>query len=241
MKPKLNPSYMEAYFQYIQSESPSDFYVITAYNPDGKTVSIADNSQADIELCEAIEALKLKSFSVIGMSQDELHAEPGWGVHCDEKIAIELAKRFRQEAIFHFTDGQIHLVDCKTGKRFSLRNPSERIRDPQKLHHFTLFVGSHKIRKKIDPLEYAGVCVRVGAASSRFTIQRAEGCNQAQFEDNLIIHISTYHPIKAIELAHNLRCFLNQDSIGISHNGIYHHVREWSDSAFILKTFSLDH
>lgn len=227
---------MEAYFQYIQEGAPSDFYVITAYNPDGKSASIAENSQADAELCDAFTAMRVKSFPVIGMSEDEKHAEPGWGVRCDEAVAIQLGKRFRQEAIFHFSDGQIYLVDCKTGIRTALHYPASRIRDPQKLRHFTLFVGSPSGRKKIDPIEYTGVCMQVGALSPSFTIQRAEVCYQAQFEDTLMIHVATYHPRKVIELAHNLRCFLNQEGIGISHNGIYHRVRKWSDTEFVLKS-----
>jgi hypothetical protein len=214
--------------------------VITAYNPDGKTVSIAENSEADAELCQAFKAIKIKSFPVIGMSEDEKHAEPGWGIRCDEAVAIQLGKRFRQEAIFHFSDGRIDLVDCETGKRTALHNPGARIRDPQKLRHFTLFVGSPKGRNKIDPIEYTGVCIRVGALSPSFTIQRAEGCYQAQFEDNLMIHVATYQPSKVIELAHNLRCFLNQEGIGVSCNGIYHRVREWSDTDFVLKALRVD-
>jgi hypothetical protein len=70
-----------------------------------------------------------------------------------------------------------------------------------------------------------------------FTIQRAEGCFRSRFEETLLIHIGTREPLQVIETAHNLRCFLKQEGIGLSHNGIYQRVREWSDDNLILQSF----
>ncbi len=120
-----------------------------------------------------------------------------------------------------------------------LENPATRIRDPREVRHFTLFVGSPAGRNRLDPLEYAGVCTRVGALFPGFTIQRADGCSQSRFEDTLLIHIATREPQKILEVVHTLRGFLNQDGIGISHNGIYQRVRDWSDDTLILESFNL--
>ena len=239
MKSRLNPAYHDTVFQYIPTGKPADFCVITGYNPKGKPADPAENINADARLHEDITKLKTTPFRVIGLSPDESHAEPGWGIPCEEINALELGQRFRQQAVYHFSAGGIDLVDCKTGERQPLHDPARRIRDPRNLRHFILFVGSPSDRKRIDPLEYAGVCSRVGALFPGFTIQRDEGCFQSRFEDTLVIHIATREPQKVLTVAHELRCFLNQDGIGISHNGIYQRVRDWSDDAMILETFDL--
>lgn len=241
MKSRLNTAYLNAVFEYIPSGKPNDFWVITAHNPDGEDASSGDNIVSDARLLADIEALNIAHFRIIGLSPDEKHAEPGWGIPCDEATALEIGQRYRQEAVFHFLSGRIDLVDCNTRKRQPLDNPAKRIRDPRELRHFTLFVGSPSDRNRLDPLEYAGVCTRIGALFPGFTIQRAEGCFQSRFEETLLIHIGTREPLKAIETAHTLRCFLNQDGIGISHNGIYQRVREWSDASVILESFGLKH
>jgi Protein of unknown function (DUF3293) len=235
----MNPAYHETVFEYIPTGKPTDFWVITAYNPDGKDADPADNIAADYRLREEIESLGLVPFRLIGRSPDSSHAEPGWGFPCDEAIALEIGRRYRQEAVFHFTADCIDLVDCESGSHESLENPSTRILDPRDVRHFTLSVGSPGGRGKIDPLEYAGVCTRIGALFSGFTIQRAEGCFQSRFEETLLIHIATREPHKVLTLAHDLRCFLNQIGIGITHNGIQQRVRDWTDDRLILESFGI--
>lgn len=238
MKSKPNPAYLQAVFEYIPAGKPEDFWVVTAYNPKGKPAAPGDNIQADARLFTDIEALKITPFRVTGLSPDETHAEPGWGFPSDETTALELGRRYCQQAIYHFTAGRIDLVDCKTREHQSLENPAGRIRDPRDLRHFTLFVGSPSGRARLDPLEHAGVCTRVGALFPGFTIQHAEGCFQSRFENTLLVHIATRDARKILEVAHSLRCFLNQDGIGISHNGIYQRIRDWSDDSIILETFA---
>lgn len=238
MKPRINPAYGQTVFQYITTGKPDDFWVVTAHNPRGRPADQGDNLAADARLLADLTKLKITPFRVTGLSPDETHAEPGWGFPCEESTALEIGRRYWQQAVYHFTTGRIDLVDCKTHERQTLENPAERIRDPRDLRHFTLFVGSPAGRSRLDPLEYAGVCSRVGALFPGFTIQRAEGCFQSRFEESLVIQIAAREPLKVIETAHSLRCFLNQDGIGISHNGIYQRVRDWSDDQTILEAFN---
>ena len=238
MKSRLNPTYLNTVFDYIPTGKSGDFWVITAYNPNGKTAYPGDNIQADARLRAEIESLGITPIRVTGLSTDETHAEPGWGFPSDEATALEIGRHYRQQAVYHFTAGRIDLVDCKTLERHPLEDPAMRIRDPRDLRHFTLFVGSPVGRTCLDPLEYAGVCTRIGALFSGFTIQRTEGFFQSRFEESLLIHIATREAYKVLEVAHSLRCFLNQDGIGISHNGIYQRVRDWTDDTVILETFA---
>jgi len=239
MKSQTKAAYLDTVFDYIPTSETPDFWVITACNPGGRTADPVDNIMADKRLRAEIGKLKITPFRVIGRSRDATHAERGWGIPCDEVTAIEIGRRYRQQAVFHFSSGRIDLVDCKSGKRESLDDPSSRILDPREVRHFTLFVGSASDRRKLDPMEYAGVCTRTGALFPAFTIQRAEGCFQSRFEDALLIQVATREPQKVIALAHDLRCFLSQDGIGISHHGIYQRVTDWSDDTLIFDSFSL--
>ncbi len=133
MKTKLNPAYHQTVFECIPAGKPDDFWVITAYNPNGTPADPGDNIAADACLHADIEALGITPFRVTGLSPDESHAEPGWGFPSDEVTALEIGRRYQQEAVFHFTAGGIDLVDCKTHDREPLEDPSARIRDPRDL------------------------------------------------------------------------------------------------------------
>lgn len=235
----MNPAYHDTVFEYIPTGKPPDFWVITACNSDGKDASAADNLSADARLRAEIEEMGVTPFRIIGMSRDESHAEPGWGFPCDETTAMEIGRRYRQEAVFHFTAGHIDLVDCKTCERQPLDDPASRIHDPRDVRHFSLFVGSSADRNKIDPTEYTEICTRVGAAFSGFTIQRGEGWFRSRSEETVIINIATREPREVIKLAHELRLLLKQEGIGLSHNGIYQRVRVWSDDGLILQSFGI--
>ena len=229
--------YLQTVFQYSPADKPDAFWVVTAHNPNGKSAAPGDNILADAQLHEELKELKITSFRVTGLSPDESHAEPGWGFACEEATALRLGRQFQQEAIFHFQEELIELVCCENGDRQALDKPEGRNRDPRSLRYYTLHVGSPPGRNRIDPLEYTGVCTRVAALFSGFTIQRAEGCYGSRFEDTLVIHIASREPGKVIEVAHSLRCFLNQEGVGLSHGGIYQRVRDWSDNEVLLETF----
>lgn len=235
----MNPAYHDPVFETIPTGDTSDFWVITAYNPDGKNAATGDNLTDDSRLHSEIVEMGFTPFRIIGMSRDQSHAEPGWGFPCDETTALEIGRRYRQEAVFHFSAGRIDLLDCKTGERHPLDDPASRVLDPRDVRHFTLFVGSPGDRKKLDPAEYTEVCTRIGAVFPGFTIQHAQGCFESSFEEMLMIHIATREPQKILRVAHDLRSFLNQTGIGISHNGINQRVRDWSDDGLILQSFGL--
>lgn len=235
----LNPAYREAVFEFVAHGKPSDFWVITAYNPDGKNTDSILNKAADERLREVIEALGHISFRVIGLSPDHDHAEPGWGTSCDEATALKLGKQFSQEAFFHFKDGSIWLVDCSSGVRESLASPAARIFDPCHKKHFTLFLGAPKGCTVIDDQTSEAIRSCIVERFENFTLQRGEGCFQSGSEDVVLIHIGSSDYKSVIALAHDFRVLFQQDGVGISHNGIYQRVREWSDDSLILESFGL--
>jgi len=123
----MNPAYLDAIFEYIPPSDTPDFWVITAYNPDGIDTTTEDNLTADAALRVTILEMGVNPFRIIGMSRGQNHAEPGWGFPCDETTAIEIGRRYRQEAVFHFTAGRIDLVDCRDATCIMLGESNVRI------------------------------------------------------------------------------------------------------------------
>lgn len=90
----MNPAYYDTVFETIPTGDTSDFWVITAYNPDGKDADSGDNQTGDSKLRSEIVKMGFTPFRITGMSCDQKHAEPGWGFPCDEATAIEIGRRY---------------------------------------------------------------------------------------------------------------------------------------------------
>lgn len=92
---------------------PESFGIVTAFNPDGCSVSKAKNNRADTKLQHYLEKAGLQYFRVTGRSQDGSHQEPGFGIVATSTEEIrDLSRRFKQEAFFWVENGTITL--CKT-------------------------------------------------------------------------------------------------------------------------------
>ena len=97
---------------------PPKFAVVTAHNPDGVLTDGAENDRADELLRDELVRSNLIHFRVVGGSRDGKHQEAGWGIEVNEILAANrLSKRFGQLAFFWITEGQLFLVNTKTGKR----------------------------------------------------------------------------------------------------------------------------
>ena len=234
-------------FHFVPTGKPADFFYLSAWVPVGGKTDDGTNIQADETLRRILSdentpedaRQALPHFRILRTNHDESVVEQGWAIQCPESKVIELAREFRAKTIWKFSAGSIAAIDVKTRKTVHSAPLAERFLDPRGVRHFTLFVGSPSGRNKLDPMEYAGVCTRAGAHFPSFTIQQAQGCFRSAFEDTLLIHIATRSPNKVLALAHEIRCFLNQDGIGISRNGIYQRVRDCSDDTMILESLNL--
>jgi hypothetical protein len=91
-------------------EIPPDFFIVTASNPDGRTVPDEDNARADQPLRQAIDEKGFPAFRVTGGNFDFSHAEPGWGICCCRDDARALAASFRQLALFEVRDERVILL-----------------------------------------------------------------------------------------------------------------------------------
>lgn len=108
----LRPEYRDACFRCPDPEPPARFFIITAYNPDGREVDERSNMIADAALRREISALGLDYLPVTGGSPDFSHAEPGYGIVCTRETALGLAKQFCQDAVFEVRHGQVILISA---------------------------------------------------------------------------------------------------------------------------------
>ncbi len=111
----LPPEYRRVRFRCAEADVPPEFRVVTAWNPGGERVEVAENLVADEHLRNEIARLGLESFPVTGGSPDFSHAEPGYGIVCDRAEAVLLARRFRQQAFYEVLGGRVYLVSVHEG------------------------------------------------------------------------------------------------------------------------------
>lgn len=112
MPTELKDEYRKVRFKCEQPEPTRHFFIITAYNPDGLTVSDQANKKADQSMQAEIARLGYNYFSVTGGSPDFSHAEPGYGLTCNREEALTLARQFRQDALFEVKSNRVFLVSA---------------------------------------------------------------------------------------------------------------------------------
>ena len=122
----MNPAYSAARFRATLPNSglPAVFGVVTAWNPDGRDASPAENEAATARLLSSIghclSPIAPAPFPVTGGSADFTHAEPGFGIVADRSTCLALGREFRQEAIFWIKRGTVHLISCADGTSLPL-------------------------------------------------------------------------------------------------------------------------
>ncbi|SRR6266496_4161082 len=118
----MNPEYNRTVFRTDSppNEWPSRFAVVTACNPDGIRHSGEDNARFDAWLLVALEAEKIKHWRVTGTSADFQHSEPGYAIETNLENALNIANKFRQEAIFWIEHGHVSVISCTTREKVLL-------------------------------------------------------------------------------------------------------------------------
>lgn len=112
MNPDLKNEFRHVRFLCDQSPVPPAFFIVTACNPEGKQVDDDANRKAAERLEEEVGRLGYESFAVTGGNKDFSHAEPGLGICCSRPVALDLARRFRQLAIFEVRNGRVSLISA---------------------------------------------------------------------------------------------------------------------------------
>ena len=107
----MNPAYETSLFE-VKGELPQNFLIITAYNPKGLNAPMSRNLHQDATLKSVLVNRGLDPVRVIGQSPDQSHQEPSWAVDLDLEAGLELARLFKQLAIYQVEGKQLKLHDC---------------------------------------------------------------------------------------------------------------------------------
>lgn len=124
----MNPAYFKTIFLItdIPSQWPSNFAIITVWNPMDQKLSIKQNQSRDKELL--LKFTKNNKFSpLIGSSPDYLHQEKSYIIEVSLQEAVQIGNDYDQRAVYYVENGSLQLIDCKTREKFSLGNFTDRI------------------------------------------------------------------------------------------------------------------
>ena len=117
-----NPAHIEARFRCAipACDLPTQFGIVTAFNPFDQIATAEANTLADRHLVELLAQRGWPHFRVIGGDVSFSHQEPGWGIAVDSEELLDLGREFHQVAIFWIENGTLWLLDCNGGERIIL-------------------------------------------------------------------------------------------------------------------------
>ena len=139
----MNPAYRHARFraELPHGGLPESFCIVTACNPDGKTIPAAENEKRSAAFRKQLAKLGLDHFPVTGFDANSPHEEAGFGILCDLPQAHSLGKALVQEAIFWIHRGRVTLVSCGQGMETEEIGTWEEIAVPPAKHPAFHFRG----------------------------------------------------------------------------------------------------
>ena len=90
-----------------------DFYMITAANPYSQLLTEEENQARNQSLREELFNISELILPAIGRDPTSDWSEHGWVLPTsDEKLLIDLARKFQQNAIFKFSESGKQVIDC---------------------------------------------------------------------------------------------------------------------------------
>lgn len=112
-------AYKETKIEIFQSEKHikdlgwSEYFVITAWNPFSKKLSLAENRQKNIELEKDLLYARAEILKAIGRSDDWKWFEESFAVRDIDMIEIvRIAKKYQQNGIFQLSSEGRKVIPC---------------------------------------------------------------------------------------------------------------------------------
>lgn len=93
-----------------------NFAIISAQNPLGNVKHHQLNLTLDCQFETSLNAENLPYRRLIGAAPDLSFREPSWAVMCDKAKAIDLARKFQQNAIYWVEADKLYLVPALFGQ-----------------------------------------------------------------------------------------------------------------------------
>ena len=105
---RASATYAAAVVELIDGAPPPDepMWIVTACNPGGTRRAEADNDDASIAMARFIMRSRIRSRPAVGRNPEGTWREPSFALlGCGRDVALELAERFGQDAIFEWQPG----------------------------------------------------------------------------------------------------------------------------------------
>ena len=102
------------------------FAVVTAHHPHERRLDAAENDRRHDALLAEVRRLRLHSVPCRGRSPDASHREEGVAIACSLSIAVSIARRFEQSAIYWWDGSSLWIEPV-----ISTRSPERLPRSPR--------------------------------------------------------------------------------------------------------------
>lgn len=110
--------YLQTRFVSDRTSWPSDFHILTAFNPEGVILSEKENLLRNDDLFRELDSLGELVFPITGGSPDGVHRESSFAVQgLTREQALSIGVRFGQNAIFEISSRILAVVGCRSGER----------------------------------------------------------------------------------------------------------------------------
>lgn len=107
---ELWEKYKDVFF-FLNKELTFDSYaIITAWNPSSQWVSNRENQRANQSLQEKFDGFKYCKLWVGDLKRRWL--EESFAVELPQNLAIELGKKYHQNAIYYVKNDELYLISC---------------------------------------------------------------------------------------------------------------------------------
>ena len=115
----LFQAYEETTIEIFQSENQlkdlgwKEYFVITAWNPFSKELSLIENRARNIALHQELLEMGAELLKAVGRSNDWIWFEESFAVKgISQSKMIQMAKKYQQNAIFQISIGQRKVISC---------------------------------------------------------------------------------------------------------------------------------
>ncbi|WCE30202.1 DUF3293 domain-containing protein [Vibrio sp. SCSIO 43137] len=103
-------AYQLSYFFLNEPLTMDKFAIITACNPQSQPTNDRENKRNNRLLEQDISAYRYQTLSVGDSKKSWI--EESFAVELSQNAAVELVKKYQQNAIYYVSEGQLYLVSC---------------------------------------------------------------------------------------------------------------------------------
>ena len=108
---ELWKAYQQSYFFLIRQIPMHEFAIITACNPESHLISDRENDRRNRLLESEFSGYHYETIMVGDIKKNWI--EESFAVELAQNDAVELAKKYQQNAIYYVSGGQLFLISCK--------------------------------------------------------------------------------------------------------------------------------